>query len=121
MTCIADGALLGFMRTAELYALLGNALDNAIEAVRGVPEDAGRSIEVSISQKGAMALIHVENSFAGALEFEDGLPQSTKGDPLNHGYGMRSMRMTVERYGGTLSAGTHERTFFLNMLIPLQE
>lgn len=36
-----------------------------------------------------------------------------------NGVTMRSMKMTVERYGGTLSAGTRDKTFFLNMLIPL--
>lgn len=121
MTCIADGAMLDFMRTSELYALLGNALDNAIEAVRDVEPGEGRSIGVSIARKASMALIHVENTFAHEPTFVDGLPQTTKGDTLNHGFGMRSMRMTVERYGGTLSAGTHGRTFFLNMLIPLPE
>ncbi len=33
ITCIADGKLLEFISSTDLYSLFGNALDNAIEAV----------------------------------------------------------------------------------------
>ena len=119
LTCIAEGHLLDFMRPSELYALLGNALENAIEAVREVEDPDRRVVSLSISNRANIVLVHVENAFAGLLAFEDGLPVTTKADKLSHGFGMKSMRMCVERYGGTLSAGTHGSTFFLNMMIPL--
>ena len=34
INCVADGSLLAFMNPVDLYTLFGNALDNAIEAVR---------------------------------------------------------------------------------------
>ena len=34
ISCVADGSLLAFMNPVDLYTLFGNALDNAIEAVR---------------------------------------------------------------------------------------
>lgn len=119
LSCIADGKLLGFMRPAELYALLGNALENAIEATRKVPDPKERVISLTISERAGAALVHVENAFVGEVDFADGLPKTTKGDTASHGFGMRSMQMTVERHGGTLSAGTHGNTFFLNMMIPV--
>ena len=36
VSCVADGALLSFMHTMDLYSLFGNALDNAIEAVEKI-------------------------------------------------------------------------------------
>ena len=40
------------------------------------------------------------------------------GDDANHGFGVRSMRGTVERYGGTLHVGTNDGVFYLNALLP---
>ena len=39
----------------------------------------------------------------------------------NHGFGLRSMRLTVEGYGGTLATlvDREGRTFHVNAMIPL--
>ena len=66
-----------------------------------------------------MVLIHVDNEYVGEIRMEGGLPQSTKGDPLNHGFGMRSMSLIAEKYGGTLSTAAEGNIFNLNILIPV--
>ena len=50
VTVIADGSALNFMRPAELYALFGNALDNAIEAARGIEDRSRRSISLVVNR-----------------------------------------------------------------------
>ena len=66
--------------------------------------------------------IHIENRFApdsapriGA----DGALATSKADAENHGFGVRSMRLTVERYGGTLATLVQGDTFHVNAMIPL--
>lgn len=122
-TCIADGAALEFMPPADLYSLLGNAIENAIDAVRAIDDPEKRSIGLVIRQThlGGVVAVNIENYFEGELEFEDGLPKTTKGSSLVHGYGMRSMRALVEGYGGTLVARTKGEVFHLNVLIPTQK
>lgn len=121
-TCIADGATLGFMAPADLYSLFGNATENAIEATSRVEDPERRSIGIDVRMVAGMARIHVENSFAGALDVgADGLPRTSKGDTLNHGYGMRSMRAVAERYGGTLTTRVVGNVFHLNVLLPVPE
>lgn len=120
LSCIADGSALNFMPAYDLYALFGNAIENAIEATRKVDGEK-RSISLIVRESAGMATIHVENYFAGEVEFVDGLPKSSKGDELNHGFGTKSMRSIVERYGGMLDISTKGDVYFLNALIPIPE
>ena len=118
-TCVADGSALDFMAAADIYALFGNALDNAIEAVTALDEAAKRSITLVVRQVMGCASIHVENYCGAAPTFIDGLPQTSKKDHVAHGFGVRSMRQTAERYGGTFSASADGGTFRLDIMIPL--
>ena len=120
LTCVADGSALSRLAPADLYALFGNALDNAIEAVSELDDPARRSISLSVRAVVGVAAIHVENYVASAPRLAgDGLPETTKGDRLNHGFGTRSMRTIAERYGGTLSLSYSEGIFRLDAMIPL--
>lgn len=120
LTCIADGASLDFMAPANLYALFGNALDNAIEAVSALEDPTQRSVSLVVRQAMGCVSIHIENRFAGERHFlENGLPLTTKGDRLNHGFGTRSIRLIAEHYGGTLSVRVRDGAFCLDVMIPL--
>lgn len=118
-TRLADGGALGFMAPADIYALFGNALDNAIEAASELEDAASRSITLTVRRTLGCASVHVENYFAGERAFEDGLPLTTKADRLNHGFGTRSMRQIAERYGGTLTAEADGNAFCLDVMVPL--
>lgn len=119
LTCVADGSALGFMAAADIYALFGNALDNAIEAVTALDDQAKRSITLVARQAMGCASIHIENYCGDTPTFVDGLPQTSKKDHSVHGIGVRSMRQTAERYGGTFSASADDGTFRLDIMIPL--
>ena len=117
-TCLADGAQLSFMALEDIYALFGNALDNAIAAVMELDEPEKRVISVRVVTQGELLMIQVQNYFDHPLTFEDGLPRSTRTDGPGHGYGMKSIRYTAEKYGGTISVQTRQNIFTLQVLIP---
>ena len=119
LSCIAEGDKIGFLSPGDIYALFGNALDNAMEAVRRVPDKDRRSIGVHVRAVGRLLSIHVENCFAGTLTFEDELPKTSKEDTDYHGFGMRSMRLIAEKYGGHLTADAEGDIFRLDILIPI--
>ena len=121
IACIADGQALSFMEPADIYSLFGNALDNAIEAVRQVSDPERRTISVIVRRVGDMASIHFENYFEGKVRFVDGLPATTKTDAANHGFGTRSMSKTVEKYDGTITMGARAQLFHVNIMIPVKE
>ncbi|WP_455137783.1 ATP-binding protein [Thermophilibacter sp.] len=118
LTVVADGAALGFMAPADIYALFGNALDNAIDAARAVADPERRAISISVRRRGNMAAVSVENCCAAEPRFSaEGLPLTTKTDTANHGFGVRSMRAIARRYGGSLHAGAQDGVFYLNVLL----
>lgn len=102
-TCVADGKAVGFLEAVDLFSMIGNALDNAEEAVRKLEDHDKRAISVSIFSRHGIAILQVENFYEGDLRFVDGLPVTTKGDPNYHGFGLKSIRSTAEKYGGTVS------------------
>ncbi|MBR4209533.1 MAG: sensor histidine kinase [Lachnospiraceae bacterium] len=117
---ILDGEKLSFIKTEDLYSLMGNALDNAIEAV-SEEEEGKRIITLRVSAQGRILFIHVENPCSKKPLFENGLPLTTKSDQEYHGFGMRSMRYVAEKYEGALQAGWEDGAFCLDIVLPLPE
>ena len=117
--CAVDDTSLEFIDRMDLYVLLGNALDNAIEAVQRIPNSANRIIQLQICRKDFFVHIRLENSYQGELAWQDNLPITTKGDKVSHGIGLKSIRTIAEKYGGDVSASTEDQAFILTVLIPL--
>ncbi len=119
VSCMADGSQMDFINTVDLYAILGNALDNAIEEVQKLQEQEKRQIDVLIYRKQHLLAVHVTNPMVGALEYEDGLPVTTKGSRQLHGFGLRSIRHILKKYHGFLTIQEEDGFFSLLMLIPI--
>lgn len=120
-TCMADGVKLDFMKVEDIYAVFGNALDNAVRAVMELEDQLKRVISVKIIIQNNILVIQIQNYFRGNLEFENGLPVTTKKDKRNHGYGMKSILYTAEKYNGTITVRTEKNIFMLQILIPVEK
>lgn len=121
LECIADGANLAFMAPSDVYSLVGNAIDNAVESVQKICDANRRFINVSIRKSRELLVINIENPYEGELRFKDGLPQTTKADKNFHGFGMKSIRMVVEKYNGFLSIAAEDGLFTLNIVFTPQQ
>lgn len=102
----------------DLGILLNNALDNAIEACRKLPENQERRIRFQGYSKGRMFFIVVENTYDGEVvaETADRL-QTTKADRKAHGLGLRNMRSCVEKYYGTMQYEAGSIYFTLTIML----
>lgn len=120
LTCLADGKLLSFVSPSHLYALFGNAIDNAVEAVKPLVKEDKRLIGITLRREENLAVIEICNYFSGRIEIKDGLPETSKEDGNRHGYGMRSMKYVAESYGGTISAAVDGDMFTLTVGIPVK-
>lgn len=118
---MVDGSALGFVADDELYFLMENILDNAIEAVTRIADVEKRSISLTVRREGGFASIREDNYFEGELEFEDGLPRTTKADRANHGFGTRSIRRCVDEHGGEMRIRAEGGVFSLSVLLPVPE
>ena len=119
LVCVADGALLNFMDVMDICTIFGNALDNAIEYELTVPDKEKRVIRMNVLAQKGFLVIRVENYFDGVLRLKGGIPPTTKQDQDYHGFGIKSIRYAVEKYGGSMKLSTQENWFRLNLLIPL--
>ena len=99
------------IRSVDLCAILGNLLDNAIEAARQVPERSGRTVDLTIRRIHQMLVIKVENSFAAAPVREGGELKTTKTGGGLHGWGLKSAQTAAEKYEGMVQAGVSGALF----------
>lgn len=119
ITCVADGKLLDFIHVTDICSIFGNALDNAIEHVIMIPEEEKRLIHVSVSAKRNFVFIKIENYCEAVIvKNEHSLITTTKTDKQNHGFGLRSIISTAEKYGGSADFGQNYNWFELKILIP---
>lgn len=120
LSCIADGGRLSFIDPVDLYTLVGNALDNAIEAVLPLPP-MERLIRLRVQEKAGLVFLQIENPYAGTLELRHGLPLTHKEDKQNHGFGLKSIQDVAEKYRGFLNLETKVGLFVLRLSFPLCE
>lgn len=118
LSCILDASRLAFMSEEDVYSLFGNLLDNAIEATLRKKEGE-RSIGFSMKTKGNLLTVDLYNGYEGKLSFSGGLPQTTKKDVAYHGYGMKSIRYTVEKYHGEMKIKAEKGIFDIVLLFPI--
>lgn len=114
---MADGQLLGHMEPSDIYVLFGNALDNAIECLSGLPENE-RHMKLTVRSVRDLISIRCENTCHTVPRFVGGLPQTTKGRAIDHGFGTKSIAAICEKYGGRLRMTADGELFVLSVLLP---
>ena len=116
---MADGKVLNGMDTVDLFVLFGNALDNAIEASAEIQDESKRSISVNVHEQAGMARIEIWNYTAKKPVFVEGLPFTTKEEKEFHGYGTKSMRNIVNKYGGKILFSHEDGIYRVRILLPV--
>lgn len=111
----ADGKRLKFIDGNDLYALLSNALDNAVENVCLMGNAEKAIISLNVGAEDGKVTIELMNYFDPEKSVDDG---TSKDDSVHHGYGIKSMRYIVRKYGGTLDIVREGDIFTLSISIP---
>lgn len=91
----------------DLCVVLGNMLDNAIEASKKVKIAEDRYIQIRIRSTESALFIHIRNHVD--LRVPD--LRSRKANPDYHGYGLTNIQRICEKYGGHMTIETESRTF----------
>lgn len=120
MTCVIDGTLFDFMDVMDICSIFGNAIDNAIECELKIRDYGKRMIHVDAFSEKSFLIIRFENYYEGEIRFDRGMPVTTKKEKSVHGYGLKSLRYTVRKYGGEVQIDTGDNWFSLRILIPLE-
>lgn len=99
------------IRSADLCAILGNLLDNALEAARQVPEPEQRFVHLTIRRINQMLVIKVENSFSAPPVKKNGLLKTAKEESGLHGWGLKIAQAAAEKYDGMVQTTYTGNTF----------
>lgn len=99
------------VESQDVNILLGNLLDNAIEAVEKY-KGANKKIDLQIFSDETALLVRVSNPYEkGIKEDENGDILTSKEDVINHGIGLKSVKEVVNRYNGDLKIEREESVF----------
>ena len=118
LTYTGNGQDLGFMSATDVYTLFGNAVENAVEAVKRLSDPEKRVIDIVSERHGNLVNIRVSNYYEGTVAMEEGLPVTTKNVEKGfHGFGMKSMKLVAEKYGGSITCSTDQDIFDLSIYL----
>ncbi|MCL2457156.1 MAG: GHKL domain-containing protein [Defluviitaleaceae bacterium] len=96
------------MDVSDIVSIVGNLLDNAMEALVGTEE---KNLTLNIQYKKGGVHIFVKNSHGEKnLRNEKGIIVTTKKGTA-HGYGLKNVRKSIEKYNGDLEITSDETTF----------
>lgn len=100
----------------DLCVIVGNTLDNAIEACHG---GGGKSIEMTILQQDDYLVYKIVNPSSlpdGTYFGGEGL-STTKPDSYAHGFGIKSCKRIAEKYSGSLNITVKNGFFTVDILL----
>ena len=98
-----------------MSVILGNAIDNAIEAAKETEE---RCVSVILQYTKGRLLIQISNPYSKELQKEtSGEYLTGKAEKENHGFGLKSIKDVVEKNGGVMNIEEKEGRFILTILL----
>jgi len=93
------------LEAVDVVTILGNLLDNALDATMKLPDNKMLRLNVRYANDGI--IIKIENTFDGNLKYTNGKTEADKQIATlktedGHGYGLKNIRQAVERYNGDM-------------------
>ena len=101
------------VEVTDIVTILGNLLDNALEAVAKVNE---KIIKLDIAFHQGALFAKIDNSFDGKLTYTEEKPGeerqiASRKSGNDHGYGLKNIRRSLEKYNGYMKI-SHTDTIF---------
>lgn len=103
------------IETEDMVTILGNLLDNAIEA--GEKTETDRYVDVGMHYKAGVLFLVIKNSYDGMLSMQKGKLTTRKKEKSLHGIGLKSVKQAVEKYDGTMDIGYDGREFTVKVML----
>jgi len=104
------------IETTDLVAILGNLIDNALNALADVSEDR-RSLTIKVVFSRERLIIRTSNPYIGDVLCKDGKIVSAKQSSKNHGYGLNNIAKAVNKYKGYMDIDYTGNIFTVDILM----
>lgn len=103
------------VKTDDMVVILGNLLDNAIEACERT--DSAKYIRLFMSYEKGCVMVSVKNSFDQVIHEDHGELVTRKEDQFLHGLGIKSVKNAVEKYNGIAEFTSKGAEFSADILL----
>ena len=104
-------------RAAILFnVILGNLLDNAIEAAQNSKE---KYLGIDIRTKRGLLFITIENSYDGSIQLHKNEIVTSRKNKESHGIGLKNVKMIVEEQGGEMQVIWVNNRFVVKVMLYL--
>lgn len=103
----------------DLSIIIGNALDNAIEATAKLKNQAEKEISIFAKHHNNHIVIIIKNNVDTDIDINN--ISTTKNDPTNHGFGLIEMKALVKKHNGNLLITCENKVFELHIVLSNQE
>lgn len=120
VTCLVSGTFSDFYKVddVDLAVLIGNLMDNAIEAVTKLDKEE-KLIEVTLSVVNGYQNIIIKNDVDVSVIDRNKTLFTTKEDKHSHGFGLKSVRNLTEKYNGICEFFAEDGKFCAQVALPL--
>jgi len=111
------------IEVADVVTILGNLLDNAFDAVAKVED---KMVKLTVEVKKGVLFIRLDNTYDGVVNYAAGKDGAKTGivsrkDGENHGYGLRNIQKSVEKYDGQIDISHEGNVFSVNILMYVED
>ncbi len=117
---VEAGFKIEFMREIDITSILGNLLDNAMEAAKKC-EKGLVSVALYMENGGSLAVCRIENNYVGELRNQGTkLLTTKKNNPEWHGIGLKNVKRIVEEYSGYIQQEYEKGIYVTTVILPVQ-
>ncbi|MCL2362560.1 MAG: ATP-binding protein, partial [Defluviitaleaceae bacterium] len=107
------------IEVADIVTILGNLLDNALDAVE---KSTDKILRIDIEYNRGCLFIKADNSFDGEVKYETKKDSGEKSivthkEPSEHGHGLKNIRKAVDKYNGKVDIVHEGNVFSVTILI----
>lgn len=103
------------IEVSDLVTILGNLLDNSLTALETVSEN--KKLYLKVVYDRGRVIISVQNTYSTPVKYINGEIVSTKDDVENHGYGLKNIKKTVEKFDGYMDIDHSKNTFSTDIIL----
>ena len=109
------------IKIIDLALILGNALDNAIEAAEAVTQITEKKIWLTMKLQQDILHIQVKNPVMKKVLIQNQTIVSGKKEQEMHGFGISNMKTITQKYRGTFDMQCSDKLFVLNIVLENEE
>lgn len=105
-----------YISSYDMTVILGNLIDNAIEACKKL-DDCEKKIILKIKDNKGKLSIYVQNKFDGNIQIRYDQIVTTKENKIEHGYGIKNIKRVVENNKGIFNFEIIDGNIFTALIV----